>query len=221
MPRLFLLIVLLCAHTSSVGETSQWPHENPDAWLLAFVDIETTGLTPGYHEAIDIGIVMTDIDGEQLAELFLRIQPEHPQRTDAGARAVNAFSTERWRELKALSVHDAVARIKSFHQSVAGERSVLMVAFNSQFDTAFLDHLFRAADSNWRELYHYFVLDVPSMAWGLGIKSLTGSSIASALDVEDEPHVAEHHTGITGARLNARLYRKLLTLRPAVSEKND
>ncbi len=85
-----------------------------------------------------------------------------------------------------------------------------MVALNSQFDTAFLDHLLRSRDRNWRELYHYFVLDLPSMAWSLGIRGLTGSNLALTLGVEDEPHVAELHTGITGARLNARLYRALL-----------
>jgi hypothetical protein len=30
------------------------------------------------------------------------------------------------------------------------------------------------------------------------------------LGIEDEPHVAELHTGITGAHLNARIYRALL-----------
>ena len=90
-----------------------------------------------------------------------------------------------------------------------------MVAFNSHFDAAFLDHLFRSQARSWRELYHYFILDLPSMAWSLGIRSLTGSSIAGVLDVEDEPHVAELHTGITGARLNARIYRALLDLAAA------
>ena len=78
-------------------------------------------------------------------------------------------------------------------------------------DTEFLDHLFRSRERSWRELYHYFVLDLPSMAWSLDIRSLTGSSIADTLGVEDEPHVAHLHTGITGARLNARIYRALLT----------
>jgi hypothetical protein len=85
-----------------------------------------------------------------------------------------------------------------------------MVAFNSHFDAAFLDQLFRARDRSWRELYHYFILDIPSMAWSLGMRELTGSGISNVLGIEDEPHVAELHTGITGARLNARIYRALL-----------
>lgn len=192
------------------AQAPAWPSESPDDWLLAFIDVETTGLIPGHHELIDIGIVMTDLDGVELDTFFIRIQPEHPERTDEGARAVNAFDAERWRRLGALDKNQAIDRIVAFHNQAAGGKSVLMVAFNSHFDAAFLDHLFRSADRSWRELYHYFILDLPSMAWSLGLRGLTGQSLAEALEVEDEPHTAELHTGITGALLNARIYRALL-----------
>jgi len=205
-----LTILLLCLTTPVLAADSVWPDEAPGDWLLAFVDVETTGLIPGYHEMIDVGIVMTDIDGTELGELFIRIQPDHPERTDPGARAVNAFDAERWRELGAIKPEAAIDRIVEFHTATAGNRSTLMVAFNSQFDAAFLDHLFRSRNRDRREIYHYFVLDVPSMAWSLGMRGLTGSNLARALDVDDEPHIAELHTGITGARLNARIYRALL-----------
>ncbi|MGI9199547.1 MAG: 3'-5' exonuclease [Woeseiaceae bacterium] len=207
--RVIAILLLLATQLANAQEFA-WPNDDPDNWLLAFVDVETTGLIPGHHEMIDIGIVMTDLKGVELGELFLRILPEHPERTADGARAVNAFSAERWRELNALSKREAIDAMLAFHNSIAGDRNVLMVAFNSHFDTAFLDHLFRSQDSSWRELYHYFVLDIPSMAWSLGFHGLTGSSVSGMLGIEDEPHVAELHTGITGARLNARIYRGLL-----------
>lgn len=212
MRRLLVLVLAGTVLTVANADELRWPNERPGDWLLAFVDVETTGLIPGYHEMIDIGIVMTDLDGAPIDELFIRIRPEHPERTDAGARAVNAFDERRWRKLKALSSDAAIATIVDFHTRVAGDRKVLMVALNSHFDAAFLDHLFRSRDRSWRELYHYFVMDLPSMAWILGMRSLTGTSIAGMLDIEDEPHVAEEHTGITGARLNARIYRALLNL---------
>ncbi|MGI9222809.1 MAG: 3'-5' exonuclease [Woeseiaceae bacterium] len=205
-----LAAVLLLISPFATAQEFAWPDEMPDNWLLAFVDVETTGLIPGHHEMIDIGIVMTDLDGAELGDLFLRIQPEHPERTDEGARAVNAFAADRWRELNALPPADAIDAMLEFHNEIANGRYVLMVAFNSQFDTAFLDHLFRTQDRSWRELYHYFVLDLPSMAWSLGFRGLTGTALSNSLDIEDEPHVAELHTGITGARLNARIYRSLL-----------
>lgn len=185
------------------------PAEDPEAWRLAFIDVETTGLVPGYNEMIDMGVVMTDVDGRILDSLFVRIQPEHPKRTSEGARAVNAFDPARWSDLGALAPAAAIDSLRAFHDRAAGPRPVLLVAFNSQFDAAFLDHLFRTAGGSWRELYHYFVLDIPSMAWALGYRDLTGTALADRLQVPDEPHVAEDHTGITGAMLNARLYRAL------------
>lgn len=189
------------------------PDEDPSRWLLAFADVETTGLAPFYHEMIDVGLVITDLAGNERDRLFLRIQPEHPERTSEGARAVNAFDEARWRELGASPPAEAVERISAFVRGASENHSVLLVAFNSQFDTAFLDALFRGAGRSWRELFHYFVLDVPSMAWSLGLRGLDGPSLAEALGVEDEPHQAEDHTGITGAALNARIYRALLARR--------
>lgn len=208
--RILILCVVAILESTANAQALLSPAEAPDDWLLAFVDVETTGLIPGYHEMIDIGIAMTDLDGVEQDKLFIRIQPEHPERTQEGARAVNAFDAERWKKLDALSTEEAIDRIVSFHNEIAGDKSVLMVAFNSHFDAAFLDHLFRSRDRSWRELYHYVILDLPSMAWGQGERVLTGRSLANALRVEDEPRIAEQHTGISGATLNARLYRALL-----------
>ena len=190
------------------------PAQDPQAWLLAFVDIETTGLVPGWHEMIDIGVVMTDLEGRVIDSLFMRIQPNHPERLSDGARRVNAFNPARWRSLGALDGVTAVQRLTEFHRRVARERPTLMVAFNSQFDAAFLDHLFRASGSTWRTLYHYFVLDVPSMAWALGLQDLTNGDLARQLGLADEPRVAEEHTGLTGAMLNTRIYQALRQRRP-------
>ncbi len=190
-----------------VARTS--PADNPDEWLLAVIDVETTGLVPGYHEMIDVGIVMTDLEGQVIDSLFLRVQPDNPGRISEGARRVNGFDAAKWRQLGALGAAATVDSILAFHRRVAGGRHVLMVAFNSQFDAAFLDHLFRARQSTWRQLYHYFVLDIPSMAWALGYRDLSNSALARRLGVPDEPRVADEHTGITGAMLNVRIYQAL------------
>ena len=203
------LTALLLLSTSRVPAQTSSPAAEPDAWLLAFLDVETTGLIPGFHEMIDLGLVLTDLEGHPVDSFFVRIQPEHPERLSPEARDVNAFDPDQWDRLGALSPAAAVDSLARFHRRAAGERTVMLVAFNSWFDSAFLDHLFRSRDSSWRTLYHYFVMDLPSMAWGMGYRDLTGSELARRLGVQDEPHVAEEHTGITGARLNARLYRAL------------
>ena len=210
-----LLLTLGCAgrqpayvtavDSSPVATTS--PATNPDQWLLAHVDIETTGLVPGYHEPIDIGLVLTTLEGDVVDSLFLRIHPQHPERTSPGAARVNGYDARRWQELGALTPAQAVDRFFAFH--AGRNKTIMMVAFNSQFDTAFLDHLLRGAGRSWRELYHYFVLDIPSMAWSRGYRQLTNKALAEQLGVADEPRTANEHTGITGAMLNVRIYRAL------------
>ena len=185
------------------------PASSKEEWLLAHIDVETTGLVPGYHEMIDFGLVMTDLDGHVIDSLFIRTQPRHPERLSEGARRVNGFDAAKWRRLHALDATAAVDSLVRFHKRVAHGRPTLLVAFNSQFDAAFLDHLFRTRDSSWRTLYHYFVLDIPSMAWALGYRDLSNGGLARRLGVADEPRVADEHTGITGAMLNVRIYQAL------------
>lgn len=197
------------AAVESASVITSSPATDAQSWLLAFIDVETTGLVPGWHEMIDIGVVMTDLEGQLLDTHFVRIQPQHPERLSEGARRVNAFDADKWRGLGAVSPAAAVDSLTRFHRRVAGQRPTLMVAFNSQFDAAFLDHLFRGQGSTWRTLYHYFVLDVPSMAWALGYRDLTNGDLARRLGVADEPRVAAEHTGVTGAMLNVRIYQAL------------
>ncbi len=212
-----LLPVLLLLFTGSGHGQIVWPDTDEEKWLLCFVDVETTGLEPGYHEMIDVGMIYTDLEGEELGRLFRRIQVDHPARASEGAVAVNAFDPARWDSLRAVTKEEAVADIRELHHRVANDERVLLVAFNSHFDTAFLRHLFLDAGASWRDHYFYYVLDIPSMAWSLGYRQLRGQGLADALGVPDEPHVARDHTGITGAELNLRLYRALLAASPVGS----
>ncbi|MHB0961805.1 MAG: 3'-5' exonuclease [Gemmatimonadaceae bacterium] len=228
IPALALLVVLAACRTEEVKvgpietsapayvnaveaavPTTSVPAAEPDKWLLAHLDVETTGLVAGYHEMIDAGFVITDLDGNVIDSLYIRIQPEHPERLSAGAAKVNGFDAGKWQQLGALTTNQAVDTIIAFNKHAAGDKHVLLVAFNSQFDAGFLDALMHRAGHSWRELFHYLVLDIPSMAWSLGYRDLTGAAIAKRLNLPDEPRVAEDHTGITGAMLNVRIYRAL------------
>ncbi len=207
--------VLVALHTLLAAQTPPPPSEAPENWLLSFIDVETTGLVPGHHEMIDMGIVLADLDGADVSRLHLRIMPEYPERTSPGAVAVNGFDVDKWRSYDALGAQAAVDSMTAFYGRHTGGRSVLMVAFNSPFDAAFLDHLFRSVGDSWRNLHHYFILDIPSMAWSLGLRGLTGISLAGELGIADEPHSPDEHTGITGADLNWRVYRALMNYKPS------
>jgi DNA polymerase III epsilon subunit-like protein len=186
------------------------PVEAPEDWLLAHVDVETTGLVPGYHEMIDIGVILTDLEGREINRLFIRIMPDHPERIAPGAAAVNGFSVDLWEERGSVTQDEAIAELTAFHKRVVGHRNVLFVAYNAWFDISFIDHLFRSRDRTWRELYHYFILDLPSMLWSLGLHHLAGADLTQALGVEQETHDPLKHTGMTGAESNVEVYRALL-----------
>jgi DNA polymerase III epsilon subunit-like protein len=57
--------------------------------LLAAIDLETTGVQPGYHEIIQIAVVPLDSDfkpHEGVRPFYTHIRPEHPERESEQAR---------------------------------------------------------------------------------------------------------------------------------------
>jgi len=189
------------------------PFGKSDQWRIAFIDVETTGVIPGYHEMVDVGIVMADVDGNEIGKFFHRIMPEHPERAQKGALDCNGFSVERWKREGAVSPKKAVEGIIDFYRSNAKGKNVIMCAYNVSFDNAFMDQLFRSVGKDLRKLHRY-AIDLPSIAWGKGFHNLYQKKIVQLLGVKDEPRVSKgaepwKHTGITGAELDLRIYRAL------------
>ncbi len=211
--KMLLLISTLILILPNEGASEiRLPSEiTTEDWLLAFVDVETTGLQPGYHEMIDIGMIVTDLNGLPIDQLFLRIMPAHPERTEPGARAVNGFSVALWQERGFVSEAAAVRELLAFTKAVSGEKRLLMVGYNAWFDISFIDHLFRSQNETWRKLFHYFVLDLPSMAWGQKHRTLTGSALSDSLGIAAETNDPLQHTGLSGAQYNLRVYQALLS----------
>lgn len=219
--NLLLAPVLALVLLAAPAENIRLPSEAPGEWMLSFIDVETTGLVPGYHEMIDIGVVLATLDGDEVARTFIRIMPDHPERTSPEVPAINGFDAAKWRGYGALSKQATVDSLVSFYAAHTAGRHVLMVAYNSKFDAAFLDHLFRGTGHTVDEIHYYYVLDLPSMAWALGMRDLWGSRISERLGIPDEPHTANEHTGITGADLNFRIYRELMRLRSEADDAKD
>ena len=84
-----------------------------------------------------------------------------------------------------------------------------MMAYNAYFDRSFLDALLNEHGSSFRDIYTYFILDLPSMAWGAGIIDLQHADVASALGVEPETSDPLLHTGLSGVLFNVELYNAL------------
>lgn len=208
----YSIIVLLFLFTSSANaQQPALPGEASERWGIAVLDVETTGLDPDYHEMIDLGLIYMDLEGNELSRLFVRIKPDYPERIGDIARSINGYSTERWEELDALSEEEAVAKFLAFHEEHKGKRTWVMLAYNAYFDRGFFDALLKQHGSSFRDIYTYFVLDIPSMAWGAGIQDLRNADVARALGVEPETQDPLQHTGISGAEFNVALYKALLT----------
>jgi oligoribonuclease (3'-5' exoribonuclease) len=204
-PFFLILIVLSGAFIEAVSQNSERAE-----FGLALIDVETTGLDADVHEMIDIGAVYVDTEGQELGRFFIRINPAHPERAQAGAKAVNGYIEERWRSLGAVSPAEALRAFEEFHRRTAADRTMIFTAFNVGFDQAFVSRWLRREGRSFRDWYFYQVLDLPSMAWGQGIRELTGSKIAEALGVPDETRDPLKHTGETGADFNLAIYRELL-----------
>jgi len=183
-------------------------------WLIAFTDVETTGLNPGYHEVIDVGIVLADPRDGEIANYHRRVMPAHPERTMPGAARCNGFSVEKWEEFDTLTAEETVEEIVDFYDEHAADKQVMMSAYRSSFDSAFLDQMFQKAGKHI-DVVHDYVMDLPSLAWGMGISKLHSSEIIDLLGLDDEPqhYNADDpttHTGLSGARKNYRIYCELL-----------
>lgn len=198
-----------------------WPSEDPEGWLLAHVDVETTGLDPAWHGMTDLGIAWSTLDGVELERLYLRILPAHPERADPGALAVNGFDEAYWRAHGAIDEAEAVRLFTAAHARVRGDRQVLFTGFNAWFDQGFTSALFARHGVAWRGLFHYHVLDLPSMAWARGCRGVTGPLLARELGLPAETRVPIEHTGMTGVDFNLSVYRALLAGRGCAGGGSD
>lgn len=195
-------------------------HEAPEHWGLAIVDVETTGLDPSHNEVIDLGAIYTDLEGNEIDRFFIRIQPKHPERASETAKAINGFSVERWKSLEAVSPETAVERFLQFHEKLSANRRYLFTAYNASFDRSFLHALLKRHESAFVELYPYYTLDLPSMAFGGGSLTMMNGKVAEFFDIPPETDDPLEHTGLSGAEWNLELYCAMLDagLGPAAAQ---
>jgi len=102
--------------------------------LLASIDLETTGLQPGYHEPIQIAIVPLNSDIrplEGVRPFYTTIKPEHPER-----------------QAKAGYVHNIKLEDLVLHAPTAGKVADLLVEWWEKLDLPFNKTLMPLAH-NW------------------------------------------------------------------------
>ncbi|MDD3694180.1 MAG: 3'-5' exonuclease [Candidatus Pacebacteria bacterium] len=171
---------------------------------LAFIDIETTGLSPEKHEIIEIGIVIAKqqdgIVGDVLEEIELKIKPERIDEAEAEALSINGYSEAGW--LFAMSLEQAM--------NVFAEKTkdCIMVAHNVSFDWSFLSRAFYT--TGVENKMFYAKLDTISFAFAkfFNDKEITKFNLGFLCEhygIENN----NAHTALSDARATYSLYRKM------------
>ncbi len=177
---------------------------------MVFIDIETTGhsrLSGG--EICEIGAVKVDpLSLEIVKELDLQLQIENPkQKTEQelSFNSYNGFSFAAW--TKAIPAQHGITQLNDF---CAGS---VAWGWNISFEFYWLSSYFEDNGLDWKGDYHWLCL--MSAAYGLlhdefvtgRIPKLSLSQVGTFLGLSEEQNP---HRGLTGARYEVEVYRRLL-----------
>jgi len=151
-----------------------------------FVDTETTGLRPEYHEIIEIYIIKEDPKGKVIGEWHYRVMPEYLDRAEPKALEMNKFTVKKWKDARPFT--SIAEEVKDIVQGC------IWIGHNPQFDYDFLqDALFRAGIPGIRcslidtkVLAHEHLLELGSTSFD-NIRSYLGWKT-------DEAHTAKFDT---------------------------
>lgn len=174
--------------------------------MIHFIDIETTGLNPAYHEMIEFGMVTLDPTTYEAFDTEFSL-PFDPERADPKALEVNGFGARDFAPL--ISPEEAATLLDA---SIL--RSDFVVAWHSHFDFGFLNQFYHRVGGRtpWS---HSNVLDMPSLVLARrGIiqpgRTATLMPLTGVLEGDDK------HTALADARACYECWKALdLWVQPA------
>lgn len=169
---------------------------------LAFIDVETTGLEPDYHEIIEVAVARVDAKTLTItAEFDCKVRPKHPDRAEPEALRINGYSPERWSD--ALSQTHAIGQISPLLSGC------ILAGHNTSFDRSFIEAAFKRSGKTLPDL-DYHVIDTVSLAWPL--------IVAGAIEKPKLRFLCEHlgisnqgeHSAPADVRRTIEVYRRLM-----------
>jgi DNA polymerase-3 subunit epsilon len=170
--------------------------------IIAFVDVETTGLDPGQHEIIELGIVRADARTlDVVDEYSALVRPERLETATPEALAVSGFTEAGWTH--------AVSLRKGLLEASPLLRGAILAGHNVGFDWSFLEAGLRREGLPIPTIDRHRV-DTASLGWPLlatgEIESLSLDALASSFGLERRAP----HRALEDARVTLGVARRLL-----------
>ncbi len=179
--------------------------------LLAFVDLEMTGLEPFRHEIIEIGIVLAaqknGPNGKQVLELVsehnIQLIPTHIENADPKGLEVNKYHTRDWSL--------AVPQKEGLEHAAMLLRDTVFIAQNVAHDWSFLSYAGKEHGIDFDMTVHYHKLDLASMAFGKMYHDvrLFKFSLRELTEYFEVKNI-NAHTALADARATFEVCKKLL-----------
>ncbi len=177
--------------------------------ILAFLDVETTGLDPQKHEVIQVGVVLAkqiQRDGnlgpsiEKIEEFEIKIKPERIEDAEEDALRVNGYNDTEW-----MFAPDLKNAMEFLAKKLEG---TVQVSHNLTFDAAFMEKSFeRAGMENTMARYK---LDTISIAFArLYNRPDVKYSLRYLCDLFQIKN-ENAHTALADARALYQVYKKMM-----------
>jgi len=198
---------------------------DPSKTELLWIDIETTGLHLDWHELIQLGISLSDWEGNfKHYRTEISFTMRHPERLVPVVKEMHLKSgllggddKENPWVVGGRSIPDGQIALrewsKPFLRDIRGtDRKIVLAGHNiSNFDLRFLEHNGFDLQDLWPSVFDYHVMDI----WPL-IVTLFGAQYGKLeLAAEYLGLSQQTHTALNDAELACRVYQKL---RPMIVE---
>lgn len=167
-----------------------------------YIDLETSGLSELFHDVLEIGLIIEDGAGREVAEYssFIQRGALHilQERANAQALKINGITLNEEfiqisKPVKEIQ-HDLIALFQKFRLT---KENAVFVANNPQFDMTFLGQIV-PKDTQAAHKWPYRSLDLHTLAYAkLGKLGMSKDKVAEFVGLEPEPHP---HRAINGTR---------------------
>ena len=177
--------------------------------ILAFIDLETTGLDPEKQEIIEIGLILAQQNQtasgkpiiEVLEEIELKVKPEHLELAEPEALRINGYNEADW--MFAVDLKNAMELIAKKTEGA------VMVAHNITFDWSFLEEAF--AKTGVENKMDVRRLDTLSMAYVKlyheeSVQRFSLHYLAQHYGIKNE----NAHTALADTRTTLEIYKRII-----------